>query len=179
MQTYVRRWKARENGDDGNALALKQYMANWLCQHDRLPSGEHTITVRGKDRSRFKVDFDTLAEPVPTDPVQLREMCRCCGRAIPRRLERHFFPVAPGEKPITRKEAESRLGKEVVYVSGYYGQSKVCVSAWDGESYSDRYFCGRPCATHFGYIQAGLGHTTINYESAKLRRLAKMGIVVR
>jgi hypothetical protein len=67
------------------------------------------------------------------------------------------LPVETGKKPITREEAERRLGKEVLDVSILYSDPRIRVTAWDGESYSDPYFCGRPCATRFGYIQAGLG----------------------
>lgn len=77
--------------------------------------------------------------------------------------------------PDSKAEVERITGMTVVSVE-WVRDIEVWIKyarVWDGVTFLDQYFCGRPCATAFGYDQAKGGAASKDYADACDRQRAK------
>lgn len=105
--------------------------------------------------------------------------CRCCGKAIKKKVVTHYFgnsrerrtsySVEHTESATSREEAQRHVnGRIVSSKRGYQGQ--IIVGVWDGESYTDKHFCSMRCGDAFGRMAADLYPTLDTQEAYDARK---------
>lgn len=123
----------------------------------------------------------------------VQPLCRFCGKGIKKhthtvwfgmnRESRGEFSSSLADKPKSREEAQRLVNQEIVSISWSYNTSwddedhsvRVRdhihkVATWDGESWTDPFFCNGDHAQRFGYASARGGRAMAAYNEAIAKR---------
>ncbi|TJW14401.1 MAG: hypothetical protein E5W82_10520 [Mesorhizobium sp.] len=119
-------------------------------------------------------------------------LCRYCGKTIAKRTRAIFFgelATRQGfdtiftyrpERPRSKDEAQRLLNQQIVSVRWARGEDYAAkqagfdhitqATAWDGESYTDKFFCNGTHAKDFAYAAARGGYAMPAYIDAKRKK---------
>jgi hypothetical protein len=110
---------------------------------------------------------------------QTQPLCRFCGKPIAKHTERFRFgphhrmigdDARRDVKPVSKAEAQRHINGQIVSVEWSMQRDYIqSVTAWDGESYVDPFFCNGDHARRFAYAVARMEKPFITmsaYDSA-------------
>lgn len=114
----------------------------------------------------------------------IQPLCRRCGAKIPKYTTTTYFGRRMNgidKFPHSKEEAQRLVNGKVVSVrwdrvaDHNFARSAdepnydyiQWVGVWDGETYTDEFFCRQPCAVHFAYAMARNGYYTKRYADAR------------